>query len=388
MLKEIVCSECGAKIVYENGQERETCNYCGSFLDLSSSSEVVFADDVKAAARDAISFKNSLVAEINGNQASIADMWDSLIKNPKITKEQLLKFYKSLRNRIIFCIDAYKNMSDNVKYEVGDFICSQMQSIINFRIKNYIGFLEELDEIDALINKQFYEMKARGIFQIKAILVIWKRIRKIRARRSVLYYDYVVKTSETIISEYNSKIEPLKSELNATAMSAFGRRKALKEKIDSLELSKKTALDAIGMKMATRKFNRAVKKFKIEHVEPATEEIVEYIPVQKTGESEEAKIDYSAMTVADLIDGLLASINTLSKGVTRSETDNCKTIKSILEARSGEISSAAKMYFDTVMMQVNMIFANEHPAVMDAMIKNVIGNIMMQAGNLKNNLDK
>jgi len=139
MSKKIICSECGATIILDQG--RETCSYCGSLLDLTNATEAVLESDVQTAACDAVSFKNALIAEVNGQKASIADMWSSLISNPKLPKDKLFNFYKVLKVKIRFCINAYQNMSDDVKYELGDFVCEQMESMINFRIKNNINYL-------------------------------------------------------------------------------------------------------------------------------------------------------------------------------------------------------------------------------------------------------
>lgn len=387
MNKKIICSECGARLFLE--KSKNTCNFCGSVLDLNNAVEVVLESDVQSAARDAVSFKKALVVTVNGQQATITDIWDSLTSNANLPKDKLFNFYKNLKSKIRFCIDAYLNMSDDVKYELGDFICSKMEEIINFRLRNNINYEEEFDEIKALISKQRYELKARGIFQIKAKLIIWKRIKRIKARDTVLYYDYALQSIKTITADYNSKIEPIKAEYNATAKTAFSRRKSLKERMDSLELAMKREIDGYGMKQATKNYNRVVRKFKIDHT-PVVEEIKEYVPVQRSGQAavEEVKIDYSAMSTVELIDALNLSLEKLNKGVTRSELDTCKTIKEALVSRSGDLSSEAQLYFNAVMSSVNMVFANDQPTVMEAMLKNLIGNISMQSVNLKNSLNK
>ena len=199
-----------------------------------------------------------------------------------------------------------------------------------------------------------------------------------------MLYDYVMQSTEEITKEYNSKIEPLKSELSATAATAFSIRNNLKEKIKSLELAKKRDIDALGVKLATKEYNKYVKKFKIDHTSIIEEPVEEFIPVKRP--ETENKIDYSAMSSIELVDALIGSINKLSTSVTRSESENCKAIKVALDARAADLSNEARMYLSAVTMNVNMIFANEQPAVMAAMIKNVSGNILTQANNLKANL--
>ena len=383
MNKRIKCSECGANIVVGK-VEKNTCNYCGSLLDPTSAKEVEVTSAVSSAAQDAISFQKSLIAEVNGQSASIAEMWQSLVSNRNIPKEKLINFFKNLKTRINFCIEAYQNMSNDVKYEIGDFICEQMVSMIRFKIKNKINYLEELDEIDALIKQQEYDFKARGLIQISAKIIIWKRIRRIKARRSVLLYDYVMQATEEITKDYNSKIEPLKSELSATAATAFSIRNNLKEKIKSLELAKKRDIDALGAKEATKEYNKYVRKFKIDHSTPIEDPIEEFVPTKRP--EAENKIDYSAMSTIDIVDALIASINKLNVSVTRSEAENCKEIKAALDARAADLSNEARMYLSAVTMSVNMLFSNEQPAVMAAMIKNLGGNIINQANNLKANL--
>lgn len=389
MNKRIRCSECGANIILGK-VAKNTCNYCGSLLDLNNAKEVEMTSDVSSAANNALAFQKSLIAEVNGQSASIVEMWQSLVSNRNVPKEKLFNFFKNLKTRINFCIEAYQNMSDEVKYEVGDFICEQMVSMIRFKIKNNINYLEELDEIDSLIKKQQYDFKARGLIQIKAKIVIWKRIRRIQARRAVLLYDYVIQAIEEITKEYNSKIEPLKSELSATAATAFSIRKNLKEKIESLELAKKREIDALGSKNATKEYNKYVKKFKIEHDTILEEPIEEFVPVAASNgvANNTPAIDYSSMSSIELIDALNDSIKKLNEGVTRGESDTCKAIKSALEARSLEMTDEERMYLNAIIMSVNMIFSNEQPAVMSAMIKNVSGNISMQSNNLKAKLIK
>ena len=281
-------------------------------------------------------------------------------------------------------------MSNEVKYELGDFICEQMVSMIRFKNKNKISYFEELDEISALIKKQEYDFRARGLFQIKAKIVIWKRIGRIKARRALLQYDYVLQAIEEINKEYNSKIEPLRSELSATAATAFSIRKNLKASIDSLEQFKKSEIDALGAKEATKEYNKYVKKFKIEHEPTVEEEVEEFVPTASSnGAANQAqKVDCSSMPDIELLDALGASINKLNAGVTRGECDNCKAIKAALEARSFDLSDEERMYLNAVVMSVNMIFSNEQPAVMSAMIKNVSGNLLMQLNNLKAKLMK
>ena len=386
MSKKIICSECGATIILDQG--RETCSYCGSLLDLTNATEAVLESDVQTAACDAVSFKNALIAEVNGQKASIADMWSSLISNPKLPKDKLFNFYKVLKVKIRFCINAYQNMSDDVKYELGDFVCEQMESMINFRIKNNINYIEEADEIQNLIRKQRYDLKARGIFQIKAKIVIRKRIKRIQARDAVLYYNYALQSINQINANYNSKIEPIKTELNATAMTAFQRRKTLKEKIASLEQEKQYEINQYNMKQATKKYNRFVRKYKINNT-PVFEEIKEYVPVQRNAEKkEEAKINYTAMPVSDLVDALNASLSKLAKGATRTEIETAKTIKDALIAQSANLNSEAQLYLNSVMMLVNQIFANDQPTVIEAMVKNVIGTVASQSATLKSNLNK
>lgn len=379
MQKRIKCSICGANIIVGN-VVKDTCNYCGSLLDLSGANEVEIAPNIAAAAKDAVSFQKSLIAEVNGQKASIVDMWDSLTSNRNIPKDKIINFFKNLKTRINFCIEAYQNMSDDVKYELGDFACEQMVSMIKFKIKNKLNYLEELDEIDALIKQQEYDFKARGLFQIKAKIIIWKRIRRIKARKAVLLYDYVMQATEEITQEYNSKIEPLKSEFSATAASAFAIRKKLKEKIDSLELAKKREIDALGIRKATKAYNKCIRKYKIDHATVIEKPVEDFVPTKRP---ESAAVDYSAMPLVQLIDALNASIEKLSKGITKSECDTCKAIKAAMEARGMDMSDEERMYLNAVVSSVNMIFSNEHPAVMSTVISTMRGNISMQTANLK-----
>lgn len=382
MSKRIRCSECGASIVVGKAA-KGTCNYCGALLDMNNLQEITISPDVDSAAKDATSFQKSLIAEVNGRSASIVEMWQSLTSNRNVAKEQLINFFKNLKTKINFCIEVYKNLSDDAKYEVGDFICEQMESMIRFKIKNKINYIEELDEIDSLIKKQEYDSKARGLFQIKAKIVIWKRIRRIRARRAVLLYDYVIQAVEEITKEYNSKIEPLKAEFSATAATAFSIRKNIKERIQSLEIAKKRDIDALAVKQATKQYNKYVKKFRIDHTTSIESSDEEYVPSKRNVAAAKPEIDYSSMPSLELVDALLASIEKLKGSFTRSECDNCKQIKTALEARAADLNDEARMYLNAVVMNTNMIFANEQPAVMTAMIQSVSGNIFMQANNLK-----
>lgn len=182
----------------------------------------------------------------------------------------------------------------------------------------------------------------------------------------------------------------MKAEYAATATSAFSIRKNLKAKIDSLELARKRDLDSLGIKEATKEYNKCVKKFKIDHTTILEDPIEEFIPTKRSGSAakqEKAQIDYSAMSSIELIDALNASIAKLKTSITRSECDTCKAIKAALEARANEMSDEARMYLNAIMMSANMIFSNEHPAVMSAMIQNVSGNILMQSNNLKTKLN-
>ena len=139
MSKRIRCSECGATIILGKVQ-KNTCNFCGSLLDLNNALEIKASADVHSASQDAISFQKSLIADVNGKTASIVEMWQSLTSNRNIKREQLFNFFKNLKTRINFCIEVYQNMSDDAKYEVGDFICEQMESMIKFKFQNKINY--------------------------------------------------------------------------------------------------------------------------------------------------------------------------------------------------------------------------------------------------------
>lgn len=410
MAKRIVCSECGAAVVLDGAKERKTCIYCGSRLDLSATSETTVKEDVAAASRDAARFQNSLMADFNGQKISITDLWNSLTSNSAMTKEKKITFQKNLKKQIRFCVDAYRNMTDEAKYELGDFCCAQMESIIDFRLKNNLDYLEDLDEIDALIKKQEYDRKARGIFQIKAILTITKRIKRIRARRAVMCYMYSVRAMETITRSYNSKIEPLKAEYKAVAASSFSIRKNLKDKINSLELEQKREIESLGMKKVTKEYNRYVKKFKIDKVDPLQgfmQESKGYVPQKKVEETstvedtkpaekpiekpiekpvEKPKDDYSAMSIVDLLDALNESLNKLNSNITRSETERCKKIKAALASHLSELNSDQQLYLNAVLSSVDMVFQNEQPLFMSTVLKTMIGNVSMQSNTLKSKL--
>lgn len=389
MIKKFLCSECNAVNVYDEANVKDKCNYCGSIIDLSN--EATQFEGVSQASLDASSFKKSLDAEINGQKASIVDMWESLVSNRAMSEDKMVTFCKNLKVRIRFCIEAYQSLSNEAKYELGDFICTQMESLIKFRIKHKLVYLDDLDDIDALISKQEYERKARGVFQFKAKFIIKKRIKRIKARRAVLLYDYVTQATKEITEQYSSKIEPLQSEFNATAMTAFGRRKELKEKINSYELAKKRALDSLGAKAIIKAYNKTVKKFKIKHENDMIKKLNDYvpkqIPVTKKVVDESTKINYTVMSTAELIDELLMSLNNLKKSVTRSELEKMKEINAALVGKSGEMKAENQPYLNAVTMSVNMIFSNEHPAVIDTMINNLSGNIIAQANTLKSKLN-
>ncbi|MBO5945227.1 MAG: hypothetical protein J6Q69_01335, partial [Clostridia bacterium] len=176
MAKKFLCTECGATNVYKDIVS-DKCNYCGAIIE-SQGSEIIVSNDVKQAALDATSFQKSLIVEINGQKASITDMWESLVSNRAKGQDSLIKFCRNLNVRIRFCIEAFQNLSDEAKYEVGDFICTQMESIMKFRVKHKVIYLDELDDINAMIEKQMYDLKGRGIFQFKAKSVIKKRIKR------------------------------------------------------------------------------------------------------------------------------------------------------------------------------------------------------------------
>ena len=393
MNKKFLCSICNAENISKIGTLRKTCNYCGSLLDLSSNSEIALPENVINASQSAESFLKSLVADVNGKKASITDMWYSLLSNNAIKEEQIITFYKNLKNRIRFCIDTYNNLSDEVKYELGDFVCTQMDSIIRFRMKHKFIYLEELDEIEALINKQKYERKTRGIFKIGDIIVITKKIWRIQARRNVLLHDYVEHMSKEIIERYNAKIEPLQNEYNTVAVSAFSIRKNLKDKINSLELLKKRELEALDIKNVTKKYNKSVKRYKIEHenmlISSREDSINASFTTQQTNVANNAttvKIDYSAMPLRDIADEIINCINNLSKAITRSEVDKLKELKSALLSNSNGLNSETRLYLDSIVQSINMIFTNEQPTVMGVMINNLKSTVLSHIETFKSKL--
>ena len=145
-MKRLGCPSCGANLVLGQDNGTAKCRYCGADVvlteDLKKTAQTTISDEVVKASKSAISFMNSLMVEIKGQRANIAEMWNSLISNPDMGIVQATQFYKNFKTQILFCINVYKELSSDVKYEIGDFICAQMESIINFRTENYFIYLE------------------------------------------------------------------------------------------------------------------------------------------------------------------------------------------------------------------------------------------------------
>ena len=168
------------------------------------------------------------------------------------------------------------------------------------------------------------------------------------------------------------------------------------------------------MKKVTKEYNRYVKKFKIDKVDPLQgfmQESKGYVPQKKVEETstvedtkpaekpiekpiekpvekpvEKPKDDYSAMSIVDLLDALNESLNKLNSNITRSETDRCKKIKVALASHLSELNSDQQLYLNAVVSSVDMIFQNEQPLFMSTMLKTMIGNVSMQSNTLKSKL--
>lgn len=381
---------CGAKLKFSEGQRSLRCGYCGDEINDLVATEPANSAQVQQATRDAISFINSLTIETRGNRVSLVELWNSYVTNRGFSLSDLIQFYKKYKPQILFCVEAYENLTDDVKYEVGDFTCSQMESIINFRENNNFIYIDELDVIEAYINQLKYDLGARGVVEFKNKAVIKEKINRVSARKTVVLYDYAMKAMANTVQSYNSQIAPLQDELNSTARTAFSRRKDLKFKINSLELQKKTAIDKLQIKVRTKEFNKVVKKYKLKHEDLLSQsrkafDRSVYVPKNPAPIKEE--IDYTAFETKDLLDAICVSIDKLNSGFTTSEVVHCKKLVEELGTRGGTMPQEANVYLNAVMMSVNSIFANENPSVMKAMLGSMGANAKMQINTLKMQLN-
>ncbi len=390
MFEQITCPSCGANLTVNADQRSAKCGYCGNVYNDPKPTKPANSNELEQAAKDAISFVNSLNIEVKGQRATITDLWNAYITNSQFTLADVIQFYKKYKPQILFCINAYDKLSDDIKYEIGDFVCSQIESMIRFREENNFVYIDELDTIEAYLKQLQYDLGARGIFDFKGKKVIKEKMKRVTARKTVVLYDYAMKAMNLIVEAYNSKIAPLQDEYNSTARSALARRKELKFQIDSLEIEKKAQIDKLLISQRTKDFNKVVKKYNLKHEDLLIQnrrafDRSTYVP--KTPVEKKPEIDYSAMTTKEVAQGIDISLEKLVKGFTTSEVENCKKLVDELASRGSTMSQEASVYLNAVMMSIQVLFANENPAVMKAMLPNVKMNTKMQLTNLINRLD-
>lgn len=395
-MKRLGCPSCGANLVLGQDNGTAKCRYCGADVvlteELKKTAQTTISDEVVKASKSAISFMNSLMVEIKGQRANIAEMWNGIISNPDMGITQATQFYKNLKTQILFCINVYNELSSDVKYEIGDFICAQMESIINFRTENYFIYLEELDEIDALIRKLNHDYGARGFFEFKRKRAIKAQIARIDARKVVVLYDYKNLLLDKIVSKYNTKIAPIKEELNSTT--ALKRKKELKNTIDWLENQKKVEIDSLGLKELTKEYNKVVAKYNIQHEDLLQKEIISERQKIKEDQIRKAEtkqqqvvaeqIDYSKKDTISILDEISVSLDKLAVGITKSEIENAKALVNELSQRLNSFNQEAMMYCNAVIMSMNLILDKEgQPSVFKATLQAMASNTKMQINNLK-----
>jgi len=377
MLEKIACPSCGANLK-TNNKENLSCSYCGAEVIYSESQKVTISSEIEETAKSAISFNKSLLVEIKGNRYSIADLWNSLVNDKNVTLAQLAKFYKNNRSQIVFCLECYEKLSEDIKYEIGEFIVFQMESIKKFREENNYIYLEELDTIDSYIKSLNYEKGAKGWFDFKGKKAIKIKLERVNARRTILLYDYTTKRMNAIVSKMNSMIEPLKQELNQTAKTAFARRKDLKARILLLEDQKNTEIKELNMQYITKMYNKVVKKFKIKHVDmferTKNEQAIETNPVAEK-KVVVPEVDYTKMSILELLENLLASLEKLNVGVTTGELNRYKKIVSVLEDKSYDEEGEKGLFLKSVFMTANQIYINEQPAVVAGILSRMYSSI-------------
>lgn len=395
------CPFCGAKLFYEGAVAEVYCNYCGVQVALTDAVQVsdTMAIDMQKWARDAISFSKSLEVSVDGNKYALTDLWHSLVSNKSVTKDKLTQFYKNFKKQIVFCIGVYELLSQETKYELGEFVCAQMKEIIKFRDENSFIYLEELDEIATYRTKLEYDFKGTGLFNIKAKLLIHKKLNRIKARKAILEYDYAIKQMAKIQEKYNAKIEPIKQTYQETAKTAFSRRKDLKMQMDNLEQQKQVEIRRLGIDVLTKEYKKVVRKYKIKHkdwieekmsAQQKGEEVFLTTDVLKTNgpNKTETKNSYADMSVMQLIDALAMAVDKLKAGVTMGEINRCKEAVMELAKKKVEAPADAGVYIDAVVMQVNMVVDKKQPVMIKAVLDSVYDNIKMQINNVKMQISK
>ena len=394
-MEQLKCPSCGGGLVINDANGRAKCGYCGveSFIneELKRNSVPENFAEIEKSSKSAIAFMNSLNVEVRGQRASLVEMWNSIVSNRDVDISKITQFYKNLKTQILFCINAYNRLSDDIKYEVGEFTCAQMDSIIRFRKEHNFIYLDELDEIDAYIKKLNYDYGARSFFQFSRKRAIKNQIARVGARKDVVLYDYTMKAMDEIVAKYNSKIEPLKSEYNAT--SAHKRKKELKDAIAGLEETKTREIDSLGVKEVTKAYNKAVKKFNIQHEDLLKKNIVSARDSVGGSSAQPAKkvvetINYAEMDTKVILDELLASIDKLSVGVTKSEIEKCKCLTNELANRAGKFDQEATVYANAVVQSMEMVFQREgQPMVLSALLQSMGANAKTQIRTLKGKLN-
>ena len=382
MAELFLCPSCGARLNPVNNVAE--CAYCGNIYNDVKPQAAPRGNEIESAAKDAISFTRSLNVEINGNVASITDIWHQLINDRSKGVDSLIRFYKNLKSHILFCIEAYENLPDDVRYELGDFICAQMESIIKFREEHYFVYLDELDAIDAYISQLVYDLGSRGIFDFKGKRVIKNKIARANARKVIVLYDYSMQAMEKIVAAYNTKLEPLKEEYNATARTAIARRKELKFAIDELEMERQREIAKLNITERTKNYNKVIKKFNIKHTDFLAAKREKRAPVAPKAEA--VAIDYSAMSLVEIVDAIDVSVNKLERGITKGEAEHCKKLIKELGTRATKLPMEENGYARGIVMMLESVFKNEHPAVMKAVLDNSLSIIKTNIASLKGKL--
>ena len=192
---------------------------------------------------------------------------------------------------------------------------------------------------------------------------------------------------QKIVAEYNAKIEPLKEEFNATARTAIARRKELKLAIDELEVGKQRAINRLNIAERTKIYNKVIKKYNIKHTDflAAKREERKPIAAQPT-EKPENNIDYSAMSLLELVEAIDVSVGKLVHGITRGEAEHCKRLIKELDARAAKLPLEENGYSRSIVMMLESVFKNEHPSVMKAVLDNSVSIIKSSIASLRGKL--
>ena len=384
MFEKIACPSCGASLTMDNGSEQIKCTYCGSSI-MYREAQKENNTTVNSNCLDAISFSKSLEVEVNGQRFALTDLWDSLISQG-LGVDKLLAFYKNNKKRIIPCVESYKLLSGEVKAELGEFICKQMNSIIRFSIEHGLVYVDEMEKLEEFYNKLKYDFGSAGLFNFKKKKVIIGKIKRLRARKAILDYDAAMYSLSVINNHYESKIKPLKEQYEQTAKTAFARRKDLKFQISALEEERKAKELSLQLKEKSKLYHKFIKRYNIEHKDPFAFEgnIDNYgtdIPKAETVKS----INYEELSLSELLTALQECVKKLNVGIVTSEIEKCKNIVKALDVNK-ELKDDTKLYASAVTTSLKQVINQQQPMVMKAMLSATIDNINNQIETLRTKL--